>query len=145
MTKELLACALTGRQLYEEITPEEEAQAKESGLVVIFGASDDLCELRGAINDELDPGEFVICGCKLLPEVQGEDIEALRRHGVFDTVIANRSAGTHVTPCWCDPDSEWNWSYKTAAPHCTFEVLDGTDKYCLGIIMDLKDIAKSLG
>ncbi len=50
-TKEQLASRLTGREYGDEITEEEEAEAKASGLFVIFGASDDLCEIRLAVID----------------------------------------------------------------------------------------------
>lgn len=49
MTKESLAAILNGRTYGDEITKEEEAQAKAAELVVIYGASDDLVEFGGAI------------------------------------------------------------------------------------------------
>jgi hypothetical protein len=52
MTKEQLAALLNGREYGSEITREESAQAAKDGLVVLFGASDDLAEFRGAIHDE---------------------------------------------------------------------------------------------
>lgn len=45
---------LNGREYREELTDEEEQQLKKDGLVVVFGASDDLCEIKGAISDEID-------------------------------------------------------------------------------------------
>jgi hypothetical protein len=48
-----VAAHLTGRQYLNEVTYEEEAWLKTWGLVVVFGASDDLCQLRGAILDEV--------------------------------------------------------------------------------------------
>jgi hypothetical protein len=36
-----------------EINKAEERQAKDAGLVVVFGYSDDGVELRGAIHDEV--------------------------------------------------------------------------------------------
>ena len=42
--------------------------AKENGLVVVFGASDDLCEIRGAEDDEIDcfdGCEATIAGAKV--------------------------------------------------------------------------------
>lgn len=57
MTKEILAAQLTGREYGSEMSTQEEAAAKAAGLVVIFGASDDLMEFRGAIHDEAYPGE----------------------------------------------------------------------------------------
>lgn len=54
---------LDGRQYREEITRREEQTAKENGFVVIYGASDDLCEIAGAVHDEIDcfdGGEFYL-------------------------------------------------------------------------------------
>jgi len=45
---------LNGREIGEEITLEETKIAKENNLVVVFGASDDLMEFKGAINEEID-------------------------------------------------------------------------------------------
>lgn len=43
---------LNGRQYLNELTRELEAYAKENGIVVIYGQSDDLMEVRGAIDEE---------------------------------------------------------------------------------------------
>lgn len=43
---------LNGRQYGSEMTKDEEREAKNANLVVVFGASDDLMEFRGAVNDE---------------------------------------------------------------------------------------------
>lgn len=53
MKKEELAAMLNGREYRNEITREEAAEAKAAGLVVVYGASDDLMEFEGAIRDEL--------------------------------------------------------------------------------------------
>lgn len=49
MTKEQLAEMLNGRQYGDETTPEIERLAKENGLCIAFGASDDLLEFRGSV------------------------------------------------------------------------------------------------
>ncbi len=53
MNAKQLAAQLNGREYGSEITKEEEAAAKKAGLVVVYGASDDLVELRGAIEEEV--------------------------------------------------------------------------------------------
>lgn len=53
MTAKEMAELLNGREYGNEITSDEEKLAKESGLVVVFGYSDDNCEFRGAIDDEV--------------------------------------------------------------------------------------------
>jgi hypothetical protein len=42
MTKEELAAQITGREYPFELLPAEKRIAKDSGLIVIYGASDDL-------------------------------------------------------------------------------------------------------
>lgn len=53
MTAKELAQKLDGRQYRHEITIEEKNEAKAAGLVVVYGASDDLIELECAIYDEV--------------------------------------------------------------------------------------------
>ena len=54
MTKEQFAEMLNGKQYRSEMTSDDGELAKDNGLVVVFGASDDLMEFRGAIDDEID-------------------------------------------------------------------------------------------
>ena len=53
MTKEQLAELLNGNEYRDEMTKEQEQAAKQNNLLVLFGASDDLLEMRGAIRDEV--------------------------------------------------------------------------------------------
>lgn len=52
MNLQEFAKMLDGRTYGNEITKEEQKLAKDLGFVVVFGASDDLMEFRGAIADE---------------------------------------------------------------------------------------------
>lgn len=54
MTAKELARKLDGRQYLHEITIKEKNEAKAAGLVVVYGASDDLIEFECAIYDEVD-------------------------------------------------------------------------------------------
>ena len=47
-----VAEALNGCEYGEELSPVMERSLKDGGVVVVFGASDDLTEFRGAIHDE---------------------------------------------------------------------------------------------
>lgn len=55
MNREELSKILDGRQYRDEITKEEIEKANEAGLVVVYGASDDIMEVVGAMDDELYP------------------------------------------------------------------------------------------
>ena len=62
MTTKEWAQRLDGRRYREEITKEEEQQAKEDGVVIALGYSDDLLELFGVINQEVSAWEGVDFG-----------------------------------------------------------------------------------
>lgn len=119
MTKEELATILDGKQYAEVPTPKDVQLAKENNLLIVYGASDDLCEFAGAINDEFDLGyDGRIIDCDELPKL----IEA-----VWNPLIDNCS-----------------WAYKTDMPHSEFRIYEDKDLYCVGIVIDLNEVrAKS--
>ena len=137
MTKEELAIQLNGREYRREITPEEEAKAKAAGLVVVFGASDDLMEFRGAIRDEVgcyDGGVAHLNADGLLVnECDDEDcplFEKLKgKAAVIEAVWAS------------DP---YSWTFNTAIPHATFEVAEDDESYCRGIVFALSDVGLAM-
>jgi len=135
MTAAELAATLDGREYGSEIEADEERAAKEAGLVVLFGASDDLAEFRGAIDEEL--------GC------YGGGTIAVGRDGLYDVSdpddvccrfmrAALESAAT-IKAIWC-PDGTASWGYETAIPHATFRVMEDGDVYCRGIVFRLADL-----
>ena len=112
MAKEQLAAKLNGRQYGNEITREEEQTAKENNLVVIFGASDDLCEMRGAIDDEFD--------C-----YDGGDIECEKFPGELRAI-------------WMSTGSDWG--YETDLSYAEFNIYEDDMLYCVGIVVDLDEV-----
>lgn len=135
MTKEQLTAILNGRIYLDEITPEEVAQAKASGLVVIFGASDDLVEFRGAINDEI--GAYYGTTFYLTPT------GPLDKHADCDCAFCGyekaRSAALKIKAVWGQP-CEPTWTFETKAPHTTFEISDEGEHFCRGIVLHVDDI-----
>ena len=97
-------------QYRNEVSLMAAAVAEENGLVVVFGASDDLCEIRGAEDDEIDcfdGGEATIAGAK-------------------------------VKINWCKDG--YSWTYDTDIPHECFDVYEGDEKYCRGIVFSTADV-----
>jgi hypothetical protein len=134
LTKEQLVALLNGRQFTDEITPAEEKQAKEVGLVVVFGGSDDLVEFRGAIRFEGDcynGGTFYIHRQGVLPA--HEDCECQ-----FCGFNARKAESVKIDAVW--GKDGYSWTYKTEVPHDTFEILDSSAKYCRGIVFALEDL-----
>ena len=130
-----LAAQLNGREYGDETTPELEAAAKEAGLVIVFGYSDDNVELRGAVDDEI--------GCYNGRKGIVVDREGVRSH--WDDVDDEDEAAAYferknlpsVTfdAVW---DKEgYSWIYRTDAAHATFDILEDGETFCRGIVFEL--------
>ncbi len=135
MTKEKFAALLNGREYRSEITKDEAAQAKAAGLVVVYGASDDLMEFDGAISDET--------GC------YGGDTAYISADGLLTNDCSDddcphfekiKGAAATIEALWCD-EPDYSWTYKTDIPHATFEVVEDGEPYCRGIVFALADLA----
>jgi len=137
LTKELLAVALNGREYGYEITKEEVQQAKAAGLVVIFGTSDDLMELRGAIHDEFscyDGGTALIDAKGVLMDRDSiDDDVALKDH------FARESQAKKIEALWGE-EGDYSWTYRTTLPHATFDVMGEGGPFCRGIVISVTDL-----
>lgn len=125
MTKEQLADLLNGRQYRDEITSEEEKIAHDNGLVVIFGASDDLVEFRGVVYDEI--GAWEGCFFKFNKELEIK--------------VGDKHQGHHrsVQAIWC-PNDDQSWGFATKIPHSTFKIYDDGDLYCVGLVINVAEL-----
>lgn len=134
LTKETLAAILGGREIGEEISNEECKSAESAGLVVVFGASDDLIEFRGSFCDEgncYDGGDFQIDANGLLPDFDDcEDEESAADY-------FKRKSNTKTIKAIWDRGDGVSWSYETDIPHATFRVMEDGDVYCIGIVFEL--------
>lgn len=137
ITKEELAKRLDGREYMEEITDSEVKIAEDNGLVVVFGASDDLVEFRGAIRDEVnayDGREIFLTPTRILEnhddcECPYCGYEELRKHARM------------VRALW-DADKKHSWIYETEIPHATFEIVEDGEPFCRGIVFEFKELEK---
>lgn len=130
MTKLELAKMLDNCQYRNELAGVDMDLVIKSNLVIVHGASDDLVEFRGAIDDELGGwgGATIFinrsgvvrndCDSDCCPYFQpsGRKIEAISG---ADGVM---------------------WTYQSDIEHIEFNVLDGTDLYCKGIVFSLDEI-----
>jgi len=131
MTRDELAALLNGREYTEEINEDEEAEAKEAGLVVVFGGSDDLMEFRGAIHDEVgvyDGGEAYLDENGLLENKCDEEECPYFAEKVFNS--------KRIEALWC-AEPGVSWTYKTDIPHATFEIMEDGEVFCRGIVFRL--------
>jgi hypothetical protein len=109
--------------------------AKDLGIVVVYGASDDLMEFRGFINEEVPVYEGTVvpvnsdglvynsrfdCGCEFAAAAKKE-------------ILASSKP---IEAIW--GEGSYCWQYHTEIPHACFDVMmkDG-EKYCRGIVFDI--------
>lgn len=132
MTAQELAHYLNGRTYGNELPKSLEQEAENSGLVVIFGTSDDLLELRGAIFDEIScygGGDlyldstfpYIIQDCMFNPNCQ--------------YITKQKKSAKKITALW--NLNGYPWSYKTDIPHETFIIYENGEPYCRGIVFRL--------
>lgn len=126
---------LIDRQYGEELTPPEEEEARAAGLVVVFGASDDLAEFRGAIRDEAGIGAIrITTNGKFLEDERMDALKELVDEGVlsesdlpkFGVIIARHTESGH--------------SYDTSIPHAKFTVTEDGEHFGEGIVFHLSDL-----
>lgn len=127
MTLKEFAQKLNGCEYgYPQFTDEELAIAKENGFIIVFGASDDLMEIEGAINDEGDCFDGSILKLDI---ADGKLVDRDTEESCDVVAIEAR---------WCkDRDDEMNvipWTYATDVPHEKFMIYEDGEPYCQGIV-----------
>lgn len=137
MTAKELAEKLSGRKYGMEITSEEARAAKDAGLVVVYGYSDDNVEFSGAIDDEVgayDGTTIYINKDGILysptPECSMDECPYLKQ-----AVEASRP----IKAVWHDERSPC-WTFETDIPHETFTVMEDGEPFCVGIVFSMEDL-----
>lgn len=146
MTKEEFAQLLNGRQYRNEITKDEEKLAKENGLLICFGASDDLLGFRGIIYDDVDT---YASDSAFLVEKRGnigaiEEEELIKAKSVFREYGLGELKTIEIKVEWCPEDLDCSWQITTKIPNATFDIMEDGELYCRGIVIDKKDILEYL-
>lgn len=129
---------LNGREYggWNTLTMEEGEELKASGLVVVFGESDDLTEFRGAIDDEvgsLDGNDIY---------VKADGTIANNDGGTFDHFVPDKNPEFALIAARWDCDG-YSWVYETDVPHESFDILEDGELYCKGVIFAVDDMLKS--
>lgn len=139
MNAKELAALLTGREYRSEITKEEAAQAKAAGLVVVYGASDDLMEFEGAIRDEVGcygGGSAKVDRAGIIPSFESVDKDS---EADLRDFFKRENGGATIDAVWAG-EAGYSWIIRTELPHETFEIVEDGAPYCRGIVFALADI-----
>lgn len=124
MTKEQLAEMLNGRQYGDETTPEIERLAKENGLCIAFGASDDLLEFRGTVYDEVG--------------AWGGTVVYLSKKG--NVKEESKPGRAEVSASWLPKEPAATWLVKASIPFAPFDIFEDCELYCRGCVFNFKPI-----
>lgn len=138
ITAKELAERLDGREYGQELTYEDEKLAESNGLVVVYGASDDLMEIAGAIDDEADVYEGGVVRISRDGVLRAPDCDPEFRECPY-----YRAATKHnrkIKAVWCPEGTDFTWVYETDIPHEVFRVLEDGEHYCLGIVFSVNDL-----
>jgi hypothetical protein len=134
MTPQELADRLTGAEYPFRPDRTLMAEARATGLVVVYGASDDLMEFDGAIYDEIscyDGGTAYLLPTGLLEnDCDNDDCPH------FEKI---KQAALTIEALW-SKEGDYSWTYKTNIPHATFEVAEEGVPYCRGIVFSMADL-----
>ncbi len=126
ITKEQLAEILNGAEYRNEMSNEEIDMAKENGLVVVYGASDDLMEFEGAISDEFGTEAFFDKEGNQLERCDDDCPHSLRAFEKANKIEADYTSG--------------GWVYTTEIPHAKFHIFEDNEVYCNAIIFSINDL-----
>ncbi len=140
MTKEELAAKLNGREYREEFSAVEEREACESGLLIVYGASDDLLEFAGVIRDEV--GAWNGAEVKISPDKKIWDEDFIEEHenDVFFLEWQKNNKLITVGAKWCPPGFEGSFLITTDAPAASFDIMEDGGLYCRGIVIDMNEV-----
>lgn len=131
-----LATKLNGMKYPLRIPLELLKEAKESGLLVVYGESDDLMEFDGAFRDEADVydgGTVMVYKEGILGDRDERDTDDQLKQW-----LDNKSASKPIEAVW--DNGEYSWSYETDISHETFDILKDNEKYCRGLVISIADI-----
>lgn len=133
MTPAEAASKLDGNQYRKEGSRDLWKAMDAAGLVAVFGASDDLMELRGAVNEEIG----CYNGGTVYLTKEGPLVNDCDDENCPHFARAKETAAT-IDAKW-DQDG-FSWVYDTKIPHVTFIIKEDEENYCEGIVFALADV-----
>lgn len=131
MTPTEVAAQLDGNQYRDEGSMVLFESMKLFGLVAVFGASDDLMEFRGSINDEIGAfGGAFLTKEGLLTNYCDDD-----NCPYFNKM---KTKAATIKAIW--DNGGFSFRYETEIPHAKFVIKEDGENYCEGIVFALADV-----
>ena len=107
---------------------------KDNGIVVVYGASDDLMEVDGFMREEFDgEGRVFFKSGKII---------GFSKEGYGYKVINEKDCDApSISGYFCHRDyNPDGWGYDVSFPHETFEILEDGEVFCCGVVFNISDI-----
>lgn len=139
MTAKEFAAMLDGREYGMEMSRYEEKQAAVSGLVVLYGYSDNNVKLQGCIDEEVgafDGTTIYINTAAVLHKKP--DCEDCNRGDCPYFAQALEKAKT-IEAVWHDEGGPC-WTFETDIPHESFTIMEDGEPFCVGIVFSVEDL-----
>lgn len=116
--------------------------AKNNGLVIIRGYSDDGVCFEGAINDQI--GAYN--GTEFLIDHEGplSDYDDCDTEEMMQDYMARKENAHKVKAVWCGKATDFAWTFETDLPHSTFVVSEDGENWCRGIVVSVNDLMPKL-
>ncbi len=131
-----IAKALDGMEYGDRIPNEIITKARENGIAIVYGASDDLMEFEGAITDEVGVYE----GGTAYVSKDGLHNTENYNSSCEDCPHLKRSLEECKTIEAIWGEGEYSWSYKTEIPRAEFDIVEDGEKYSRGIVFALASL-----
>lgn len=108
--------------------------ASENGIVIIYGASDDLMEIRGFCDDErYGEGTALFDIDGLLPIR-----ENINNDDMLRGYLNRKPHAMPVKGIW--GKGGISWTYETDIEHYTFDIMEDGNVYCRGIVFSIYEV-----
>jgi hypothetical protein len=120
-------------------------ELEADGIIAAYGASDDLLEFRGVIDDEIGAWEGTVV--KIAQRDKGQyiifDEEENRDSAEFNK--KEIAAMKKVRAIWCPKDGDdiyASWEIDINVPYKNFDIMEDGELYCRGILFEAKELDK---
>lgn len=140
---EYVISRLHGMTNHDSIPEDLQSYCKENKIVIVYGASDDLCEFDGYIYDEVgcyEGGNIKFHYGYFEGHIDDEEIAVLKKHNVdYEKTIPTIKFKANWNE---DDDSKPVWTYTAKFPHKTFDILEFGEEpavFCRGMVFYFDD------
>lgn len=127
-----LATLLNGLQYEDEIPQSTIKTAKEHGFIIAFGASDDLLELRGAVDEEVGAYE----GTERFINLTKMAIMPFPEDEGYCKGCHELAKKLKITAEWSPKKPDCSWLITSDYPYAPFDIMEDGELFCRGAVID---------